>query len=409
MPAYAFEALDARGTTHKGVIDADTARAARGLLRDRALIPLSVEPAAGGASGQGTTGWNLTLWGGSAFSTTELTVWTRQLAGLVSAGLPLERALAALAEEAERPAQQRLVAALRAEVNAGAAFARALAQYPKDFSPTFTAVIAAGEQSGQLDTVLERLADDLEAREALRNKVIGAALYPAIVSVIALAIVVFLVTYVVPQVAGVFSGSQRALPLLTQLMMGVSGVVRSHGWWMLGALLLAVGAVLLARRQPGLRLKMDAIWLRLPLAGRLARGYNAARFCGTLAMLADAGVPILRALQTAAETLSNKAMQADALDALVLVREGAPLAAAIGSKKRFPPLVAMFARLGEQTGQLPAMLQRAAVQLSAEVQRRAMHLATILEPLLIVGMGAIVMLIVLAVLLPIMQLNQLVT
>src|SRR5690606_19921609 len=269
----------ARGTTHKGVIDADTARAARGLLRDRALIPLSVEPAAGGASGQGTTGWNLTLWGGSAFSTTELTVWTRQLAGLVSAGLPLERALAALAEEAERPAQQRLVAALRAEVNAGAAFARALAQYPKDFSPTFTAVIAAGEQSGQLDTVLERLADDLEAREALRNKVIGAALYPAIVSVIALAIVVFLVTYVVPQVAGVFSGSQRALPLLTQLMMGVSGVVRSHGWWMLGALLLAVGAVLLARRQPGLRLKMDAIWLRLPLAGRLARGYNAARFC----------------------------------------------------------------------------------------------------------------------------------
>ena len=154
---------------------------------------------------------------------------------------------------------------------------------------------------------------------------------------------------------------------------------------------------------------MDAAWLRLPLAGRLARGYNAARFCGTLAMLASAGVPILKALQTAAETLSNQAMRADALDALVLVREGAPLASAIGSKKRFPPLVAMFARLGEQTGQLPTMLQRAAEQLSAEVQRRAMHLATVLEPLLIVAMGVVVMLIVLAVLLPIMQLNQLVT
>ncbi|MFA7557076.1 MAG: type II secretion system F family protein, partial [Hydrogenophaga sp.] len=165
----------------------------------------------------------------------------------------------------------------------------------------------------------------------------------------------------------------------------------------------------LVRRQPPLRLEMDAAWLRLPLVGRLSRGYNAARFCGTLAMLAGAGVPILRALQTAADTLSNKAMQADALDALVLVREGAPLAAAIGSKRRFPPLVAMFARLGEQTGQLPTMLQRAAAQLSAEVQRRAMHLATILEPLLIVGMGIVVMLIVLAVLLPIMQLNQLVT
>lgn len=409
MPAYAFEALDAQGTTHKGVVDADTVRAARGLLRDRALIPLSVEPAAGSAPGQGTAGWNLTLWGGRKFNTTELTVWTRQLAGLVSAGLPLERALAALAEEAENPAQQGLVASLRAEVNAGAAFARALGQYPKEFSPTFTAVIAAGEQSGQLGTVLERLADDLESREALRNKVMAAALYPAIVSVIAIAIVIFLVTYVVPQVAGVFSGSQRALPLLTQIMMGISDAVRSHGWWMLGALVLAAAALVLARRQPGLRLKMDAAWLRLPLAGRLARGYNAARFCGTLAMLAGAGVPILRALQTAADTLSNKAMQADALDALVLVREGAPLAAAIGSKKRFPPLVAMFARLGEQTGQLPAMLQRAAAQLSAEVQRRAMHLATVLEPLLIVGMGAIVMLIVLAVLLPIMQLNQLVT
>jgi general secretion pathway protein F len=167
-------------------------------------------------------------------------------------------------------------------------------------------------------------------------------------------------------------------------------------------------AVAMARKQPALRLRMDAAWLRLPLAGRLARGYNAARFASTLAMLASAGVPILRALQTAAETLSNQAMRADALDALVLVREGAPLASALASKKRFPPLVAMFARLGEQTGQLPVMLQRAANQLGAEVQRRAMHLATILEPLLIVVMGAVVMLIVLAVLMPIIQLNQLV-
>jgi general secretion pathway protein F len=158
-----------------------------------------------------------------------------------------------------------------------------------------------------------------------------------------------------------------------------------------------------------MRLSMDAAWLRLPLIGRLARGYNAARFAATLAMLASAGVPILRSLQTAAETLSNQAMRADALDALVLVREGAPLASALASKKRFPALVSMFARLGEQTGQLPAMLSRAAEQLSAEVQRRAMHMATILEPLLIVTMGLVVMMIVLAVLMPIIQLNQLVT
>jgi general secretion pathway protein F len=225
---------------------------------------------------------------------------------------------------------------------------------------------------------------------------------------VAIAIVLFLVTYVVPQVASVFAGSKRALPILTVMMLGLSAFVRSYGWLMLVLLGMGAGALVMARRNPALRLTMDAAWLRLPLVGKLARGYNAARFAATLAMLASAGVPILRALQTAAETLSNQAMRADALDALVLVREGAPLASALASKKRFPPLVSMFARLGEQTGQLPVMLGRAADQLSAEVQRRAMHLATILEPLLIVGMGGVVMLIVLAVLMPIIQLNQLV-
>jgi general secretion pathway protein F len=407
MPAYSFEALDAQGATQKGLIDADTAKAARSMLRGRGLVPLAVDPAV--ASGTlRNEGLNITLFGGRTFGANGLTVWTRQLAGLVSSGLPLERALSALAEEAEKDDQRRLVASLRAEVNAGASFAAALAQHPREFSPIYTGVIAAGEQSGQLGTVLERLADDLETREALKNKLIGASLYPAIVTLVAIVIVVFLVSYVVPQVAGVFAGSKRALPLLTVMMLAISGFVRSYGWLMLGLLVLGGIALAMARKQPALRLRMDAAWLRLPLVGRLARGYNAARFAATLAMLSSAGVPILRALQTAAETLSNRAMREDALDALVLVREGAPLASALASKKRFPPLVAMFARLGEQTGQLPVMLQRAANQLGAEVQRRAMHMATILEPLLIVVMGAVVMLIVLAVLMPIIQLNQLV-
>lgn len=408
MPAYSFEALDAQGATQKGLIDADTARAARGMLRARALVPILVEPATGAGSRARAGGLNITLWGGRVFNATALAVWTRQIAGLVAAGLPLERALAALTEEAENDAQRNLMASLRSEVNAGSPFARALSSHPREFSDIYTAVIAAGEQSGQLGTVLERLADDLEEREALKNKLIAASLYPAIVTLVAIVIVVFLVSYVVPQVAGVFAGSKRALPILTVMMLAISDFVRSYGWLLLGLLIAAAGALMMARRQPALRLRMDAAWLRLPLVGKLARGYNAARFAATLAMLAAAGVPILRALQTAAETLSNQAMRADALDALVLVREGAPLASAIASKKRFPPLVAMFARLGEQTGQLPTMLGRAAKQLGAEVQRRAMHLATILEPLLIVGMGAVVMLIVLAVLMPIIQLNQLV-
>lgn len=410
MPAYTYEALDTAGRAQRGLLEADTVRAARTQLRQRGLIPLNVASAIDSThptNGHGT-GLNRTLWQRRTFPTSALAVWTRQLAGLVAAGLPLERALSALADEAETPAQQRLVATLRAEVNAGAPFASALAQHPREFDASYTAVIAAGEQGGQLGTVLERLATDLEDSELLRGKLISAALYPAIVTVFATVIVVFLMTYVVPQVANVFIGSKRALPLLTTVMLAASDFVRHWGWLM--ALLLAgLGAgVVQARKHDALRTRMDAAWLRLPVVGRLACGYNAARFAATLSMLAGAGVPILRALQTAADTLHNRALRADALDALVRVREGAPLASALAAHQRFPGLLPMFARLGEQTGQLPVMLQRAAQQLSTEVQRRALRLATLLEPLLIVGMGLVVMLIVLAVLMPIIQLNQLV-
>jgi general secretion pathway protein F len=206
-------------------------------------------------------------------------------------------------------------------------------------------------------------------------------------------------------VASVFTSSKRALPALTVAMLAVSGFLRSWGWLLLLAIAAGVGTLLFMLRNEAFRERFDAAWLGLPLIGKLSRGYNAARFAGTLAMLASAGVPILKALQAAAETLSNRAMRADAMDALIQVREGAPLASALAGKKRFPGLLAMFSRLGEQTGQLPLMLERAARQLGAEVQRRAMQMATILEPLLIVAMGGVVMLIVLAVLLPIIQLN----
>lgn len=400
MPAYRFEALDTAGRTSTGLIEADNAKAARAQLRAQKLVPLSVSTVSAAANDTGTLRLR-----GKVFSSTALAIWTRQLAGLVSSGLPLERALTALADEAEDPRQRELVAHLRSEVNAGAPFAKALGTAPREFDEIYRAVVAAGEQSGGLGRVLEKLADDLEERQALKARLVAAALYPAIVSLVAVVIVVFLVTYVVPQVASVFTGSKRALPWLTVAMLAVSDFVRHWGW--LAALGLAGGAALLAYglRHETFRESFDAAWLRLPLLGRLSRGYNAARFAGTLATLAGAGVPILKALQAAAETLGNRAMRADALDALVQVREGAPLASALGAKKRFPGLLAMFIRLGEQTGTLPTMLARAAAQLGQEVQRRAMQLATVLEPLLIVGMGVVVMLIVLAVLLPIIQLN----
>ena len=400
MPAYRFEALDAAGKTSSGIVDADNARAARAQLRAQALVPLSVQPVAGAAVAGESPRFTRKV-----FNRTGLAVWTRQMAGLVGAGLPLERALTALADEADDPRQRDLIAHLRSEVNAGSPFARALAGSPREFDEVYRAVVAAGEQSGALGPVLEKLADDLEDRQALQAKLLGAMLYPAIVSLIAIVIVIFLVTYVVPQVATVFTSSKRALPVLTLAMLAISAFVRHWGWLMALAIAGGISTLVLARRNPAFRERSDAAWLRLPLIGRLARGYNAARFAGTLAMLASAGVPILKALQAAAETLANRAMRADAMDALTQVREGAPLASALAGKKRFPGLLAMFARLGEQTGQLPQMLSRAAVQLSAEVQRRAMALATILEPLLIVVMGLVVMLIVLEVLMPIIQLN----
>ena len=405
MPAFKFEALDAAGKTTNGLVEADNAKAARAQVRAKDLVPLSVTPV-GMVSETGPAGVGSGIrFGRRAFSASGLTVWTRQLAGLVGSGLPLERALTALADEAEEPRQRELIAHLRSEVNAGSSFARSLASSPREFDDVYRAVVAAGEQSGALGGVLEKLADDLEDRQALKAKVLGAMLYPAIVSLIAVVIVTFLVTYVVPQVASVFTSSKRALPGLTVAMLAISAFVRNYGLILLA--LIVGGFVMLSfsLRNEAFRERFDAGVLRLPLFGRLARGYNAARFAGTLAMLAGAGVPILKALQAAAETLGNRAMRADAMAALVQVREGAPLASAMAAKKRFPGLLAMFARLGEQTGKLPVMLDRAARQLGSEVQRRALSIATVLEPLLIVAMGVMVMLIVLSVLLPIIQLN----
>lgn len=402
MPAFSYEVLDAQGQTRKGMIEADSAKAARSLLRAQAMVPLAVEP----LGDVDDSGASMVRSRRAVFNATSLAVWTRQLAGLISSGLPLERALTALIEEIDSEPQRQLVASLRAEVNGGSTFAKSLALYPRDFSQIYRAVIDAGEHSGHLDQVLSRLADDLEERDQLKNSLIGASLYPAIVTCFAFVVVMVLMSYVVPQVAEVFSGTKHALPLLTRIMLGFSELIRH--WWWLGAGLVIAGTVMLrlSLRQPAFRQRFDAGWLQLPVIGKLSRNYNAARFASTLAMLSNAGVPILKALQAAAQTVSNQAMRQDAIDALDMVREGAPLASALAQKKRYPALLSMFARLGEQTGELPQMLQRVANQLAGDVKRRAMRLATILEPLLIVAMGMVVALIVLAVLMPIIQLNQ---
>ena len=403
MAAFRYEALSREGQNSRGTLEAESAKAARHALRVQGLIPLSVEAIVGASPGAHTA-----LWTRRVFSAAQRASWTRQLAGLVAAGLPLERALAALAEDLPSEAQRALIGHVRSEVSAGSSFAKALALYPQEFPAIIQATVDAGEQSGKLGLVLDRLADSEEAERELQSRLLGAALYPAIVSVVALCIVLFLLGYVVPQVAQVFTASKRSLPLLTTVMLGLSGLVRSYG---LAAAAFAASGLLVfqrALRMPAVRLRWDAYWLRLPVLGAMSRSYNAARFAATLAMLTGAGVPILKALQSAGEGLANQALRADVQEALTLVREGSPLATALARSGRFPPLLSTFARMGEQTGQLPDMLQRAAMQLGGQVQRRATALATVLEPLLIVAMGMVVMLIVLAVLLPIIEMNQLV-
>jgi general secretion pathway protein F len=402
MPAFSYEAINIEGETRKGVMDAESARAARNILRSQNWIPLSVE-----LVGQRNRSFaDIELWRRKIFSSSALMIWTRQLASLVSAGLPLERALTSLVDEASTPKERDLVASLRAEVNAGNAFGSALGSHPNEFPELYIAVIASGEQTGRLGEVLERLANDLERAQSLKSKLLAASLYPAIVSLVALAIVIFLLSYVVPQVATVFVSSHHALPLLTVVMLGISKFVQDFGWVVLVMILILLSGLNYALKNTTFKERFDAAWLKLPLLGKLSLGYNSARFASTLALLSAAGVPILKSLETAAQTLSNASLKVHALEALVLVREGAPLASALAQNSRMPGMLSMFARLGEQTGQLPQMLEKAAHHLGSEVERRAMNLATILEPLLIVIMGVVVLLIVLAVMLPIIQLNQ---
>ena len=405
MPAYQYQALDAKGSPIQGLLEADSERMARQTLRGQGLIPLSVT--AVGVVDASTPVWRRPIHLRAVLHGDALVTFTRQLAGLIEAGLTLERTLSALMEDAP-PRQSALLAALRAEVNAGHSLAQAMASQGREFPAVYQAVIAAGEQSGQFGAILLQLAADLEADHQLRHKVWAALLYPAVVSGVAFLIVLFLLGSVVPQIAQVLTQNQQELPDLTVFMLALSSLVRTAGWplALLAVLVFLLGQRLL--RQTNLRRRWDQAWLNLPGVGGWLRNYHAARLASTLSSLTRAGVPILKALAAAAATVPNLALREDLERASEMVREGAPLAVALTHQGRWPRLLAMFVRLGEQTGQLPQMLAQVALQLREQVQRRSLQWATLLEPLLILLMGGVVMLIVLSVMLPILQLNQMV-
>jgi general secretion pathway protein F len=405
MPAFRYEAVDAAGATRKGVLNADSARAARADLRTQGLVPVAVDAIASQLDESGATrrrGF------GDRLSTVELSLFTRQLASLLEASLPLEQAFTALLEQAERTYVRDLIASIRSEIMAGSSLSTALAQHPRDFAEIYRALVASGEQIGQLSRVLSRLADYIERRNALVQKVRLAFTYPAIVTVVAFAIVIFLLTYVVPQIVSVFANTKQKLPLLTIIMLAISDFVRNYGWIVAVVVIALAYAWRTALKNPGIRMAWHRRLLTAPMYGKFERSLNTARFASTLAITTGSGVPILRALQTSRDTLSNVAMRAQVEDATASVREGASLARALSAHKHFPPMLIHMIRAGEVTGELPAMLDRAASAQEQDLERRALTIAGLLEPALILAMGVVVLLIVLAVLMPIIEINQMV-
>ena len=404
MAAFRYEAYDAAGRLQKGVLEADTARQLRAKLRDQGLMVAEVETLSEATLASGGTRWHLRR----RLSGAQLSLITRQFATLLAAGLPVEQTLNALIEQADTDYQRQVLAGVRGEVLAGHTLARSLQKYPRVFPELYVTLVAAGEQSGRLGEVMERLADYTESHQALRQKVGLAFVYPAIVTLVAGAVVLGLLTYVVPQVVSVFQNTNQSLPLLTVALIGLSDFLRTTWWLWLAVIAVAVWAARRALARPGPRLRFHRWLLRLPLVGTMVRGVNSAQLASTLGILVGSGVPLLAALQAGAGVVNNLPMRHAVEEAARKVREGGSLSRALAVSRLYPPMLVHMIASGEASGRLVHMLERAAEQQGREMENRVMGLTSLLEPLLIVVMGAVVLVIVLAILLPIFEMNQLV-
>ncbi|MES0874405.1 type II secretion system inner membrane protein GspF [Sinimarinibacterium thermocellulolyticum] len=403
MAAYEYSALDAKGRQTKGLIEGDTPRHARQLLRERGLAPLDLREVAENRKSGGSV-----FSRGGSLSSTELSLFTRQLATLVRSGLPLDESLTAVSEQSESKRVKRIALGVRAGVVEGNSLAHSLDQFPGAFPPLFRATVEAGEQSGQLDYILERLADYVERRQVMQQKIMLAAFYPVILSLVAITVVVLLLTYVVPQVVDVFTSIDAELPALTAGLIAVSDFLRDYGVYLLLALVTA--AIVFARmmRNEGFKRQVHRLMLRLPLIGRLVRGANTGRFTRTLGILFGSGVPILDAMRIGTQVVTNVPMR-DAIEAAAAkVREGAALSRSLAASKLFPPITVHLIASGESSGKLDDMLDRAAENQEREVETLVAAMMGVFEPMLILVMGGVVLLIVLAILLPIFDLNTLV-
>ncbi|VEB45061.1 Cholera toxin secretion protein epsF [Chromobacterium violaceum] len=402
MAAFKYTAYDAAGKEQSGLLEADSARAARTQLRERGLLPVTVD---GVSAKTGGAGSNVLRRG---LPRAELVMITEQLSTLLNAGLTLEKALTAVTEQSENARSRTVLAALRSDILEGKGFAQALSSVPGVFSPLYRSLVQAGEQSGHLDMVMSRLAEYLDKRQNTQQKVTLALAYPAVVTLVAILVVAGLMSYVVPQVVSVFAQTKQSLPFLTRALVACSDFLRQWGVALLIGIAAAAFLIVRALRAPALKRRFHARVLKLPVFGRLFRALNTARMASTLSILVGSGVPLLTALETARGLMTMLPMQDAVADAMAKVREGVSLSRALNASRQFPPVLIHLISSGEASGTLSHMLDRAAQQQEQEVERKLATFTTLMEPLLILVMGGMVLLIVLAIMMPIIDMNQMV-
>lgn len=405
MPAFEYVALDTNGKEEKGILEADTPRQLRQLLRDGGMMPLEINEVAGAVqekNGEIKTSSRLKL------KSAELSLVTRQLATLVQAGSPLEEALGTTAKQTDRKNVKRVMSAVRSKVMEGHSLASGLALFPKVFPEIYRATVAAGEQSGHLDAVLERLADYTENRQVMQQKVSNALMYPLILTVLSITILAGLLGYVVPKVVTVFDNLDQELPILTQVLISLSDFIRAYGIFVaigVFGLMIVIRKIL---EIPEWKHRYHELIFKLPLIGKLNQGFNTARFARTLSILSNSGVPILEAMSISAQVVESRPMRKAVDDAVIKVREGSSIYKALEQSGYFPPMTVYLIASGEGSGKLDEMLERAAVQQERETDSLLSTVLGLFEPILILFMGGMVLIIVLAILLPILELNQLV-
>ena len=402
MGAFEYKAVDSSGKQARGLLEGDNARQVRQLLRERHLLPLEVTEVAEKEKKRRKLSFR------RGISATDLALFTRQLATLVRAGLPLEEALHAVSQQTEKPRVSSILMGVRSRLMEGHPLAVGMADFPQAFPEMYRATVAAGEQSGHLDTVLERLADYAESRQILRQKLSSAAIYPIVLSVMSLLIVTGMLVFVVPKIVGIFEDSNQKLPFLTTALISVSHLVRDYG--LFGLVALAGGMFAFKRwlRQPSARRRVDGFLLRLPLVARLVRGFNNARFTRTLSILSGSGVPVLESMRIAGSVIANLPMWEAVEEATMRVREGATISHSLAARGLFPPMTVHLIASGEASGKLDEMLERAADNQERELDGLIGAMLSILEPALIIVMAIFVFIIVIAILLPIFELQQII-